>query len=166
MRITILTISPELLQAAFGDRLLSFPLDRDSAWPAWEGIRVLDVRDMVRGSFRAVDDSPYGGGAGMIVRCEPVVEALKVLGVLDKTGKRTAGRDQVRVIALSPAGRVYNAQEAEMLKKVPHIVLICGHYEGLDQRIYHYCDEIYSIGDYVLSGGELAAMVICDTLIR
>ena len=147
MKITILSIAPELFEG--------WLKAKDPA-----RVQVLDMRDYVKGSFRAVDDSPYGGGAGMVVRCEPVVGALTALGVYPEKPEKC------RVIALTPAGKLFIQRTAGRLaKETDHLILICGHYEGFDERIYAYCDDLYSIGDYVLSGGELPAMIIADAII-
>lgn len=157
MNITILTIFPGQLNA-LADHW-------DERHPgSGVRLRILDIRDMVKGSFRAVDDSPYGGGAGMILRCEPVFRALEALGILSPEGERLADPDSVRVAALSPAGKVFHQQDARRLSVLDHLVLICGHYEGMDQRIYDYCDELLSIGDFVLSGGELAAFSVAESI--
>ena len=125
MNITILTIFPGQLNA-LADHW-------DERHPgSGVRLRILDIRDMVKGSFRAVDDSPYGGGAGMILRVEPVFRALETLGILSPEGERLADLDRVRVAALSPAGKVFHQQDARRLSVLDHLVLICGHYEGMD----------------------------------
>ncbi|MBO6159315.1 MAG: 23S rRNA (pseudouridine(1915)-N(3))-methyltransferase RlmH [Firmicutes bacterium] len=127
-------------------------------------LRILDIRGLVKGSFRAIDDSPYGGGAGMIIRLEPVFQALRQLNILDEKGERIAKDQHVGVVALTPYGRTLNQKAAKELSSYDQLVFICGHYEGLDQRIYSYCDEQLSVGDFVLSGGELAAFVAAESI--
>ena len=153
MKITILSIAPELFSG--------WIREKEQRLTGTVSVQIMDMRDSVRGSFRAVDDSPYGGGAGMVVRCEPVINALTSLGVWpEKPGN-------CRIAALTPAGELFTRIKAQKLaEETDHLILICGHYEGFDERIYTYCDEQYSIGDYVLSGGELPAMVITEAIME
>ena len=150
MKITILTICPE----QFGD-FRNTPLIARSVKSGLLELEVLDIRDFAPGSFRAVDDSPYGGGAGMILRCQPVLDALASVRTPDS-----------HVIILAPAGKPYRQQDARRLSGKQHLILICGHFEGIDARIYPHADELLSIGDYILTGGELPAMVITDSVLR
>ena len=150
MKITILTICPE----QFGD-FQKTPLISRAVNAGLLELSIIDIRDYAPGSFRHVDDSPYGGGAGMILRCQPVLDALEAV--------RTP---LSHVAILAPIGKPYVQADAHRLAAMEELVLICGHYEGMDARIYPYADEILSIGDYVLTGGELPAMVICDSLLR
>ena len=150
LTITIATICPEM----FGDFLRSHcvALARERALAE---VEIVDIRAYAKGSFRHVDDSPYGGGPGMVLRAEPVYEAIKA--------HRTQG---CRVIFLSPAGQVYNQKKARALAREEHILLVCGHYEGVDARILPFVDEELSLGDYILSGGEIAAMAVADSVTR
>ncbi len=150
MKITILTICPE----QFGD-FQKTPLISRAVDAGLLELSIIDIRDYAPGSFRHVDDSPYGGGAGMILRCQPVLDALEAV--------RTP---LSHVVILAPIGKPYVQADAHRLAAMEELILICGHYEGMDARIYPYADEILSIGDYVLTGGELPAMVICDSLMR
>ena len=150
MKITILTICPE----QFGD-FQRTPLIARAVDAGLLELSIIDIRDYAPGSFRHVDDSPYGGGAGMILRCQPVLDVLEAV--------RTP---LSHVAILAPIGKPYVQADAHRLAAMEELVLICGHYEGMDARIYPYADEILSIGDYVLTGGELPAMVICDSLMR
>ena len=150
MKCSILTICPE----QFGDFRKTSVIARAEA-SGKLSLEILDIRDFAPGSFRAVDDSPYGGGAGMILRCRPVIDALESV--------RTS---ESHVIILAPVGRTYRQADAHRLSKMKHLILICGHYEGLDARIYPYADELISIGDYILTGGELPAMVLVDSAAR
>jgi len=119
-------------------------------------LRVHDLREHGRGKYRQVDDEPYGGGPGMVLRPEPVFAALEPL--------RT---EKSRVILMSPQGRRFVQADAERLSKEAHLIFICGHYEGVDQRIVDTCvDEELSIGDYVLTNGAIAAVVVIDAIVR
>ena len=121
-------------------------------------LHIVDIRECAGGSFRHIDDSPFGGGAGMILRAAPV------FGALDAAVAGSAAKP--RVIALTPAGVPFTQKKARELAKEEHIVLICGHYEGMDERILRRADEEISIGDYILTGGELPAQIITDAVLR
>lgn len=150
MIIKILTIVPEEF-AAF----LKTPLIRRNIESGLLDMQIIDMRDYVKGSFRKIDDSPYGGGAGMILRCEPVVNALK------------ANRsEKSHVLIMDPIGKKFDQKKAHELSNREELIIICGHFEGFDARIYDYADEIISIGDYILRGGELPAMVVCEATMR
>lgn len=150
MIIKILTIAPEEF-ATF----LKTPLIERNSKSGLLDIQIIDMRDYVKGSFRKIDDSPYGGGPGMILRCEPVVNALKA----NRSGKS-------HVVIMDPIGRIFDQQKAHDLATKEELIFICGHYEGFDARIYDYGDEIISIGDYILRGGELPSMIVCEALMR
>lgn len=116
---------------------------------------VADIRDFADGSYRHIDDSVCGGGAGMVLRCEPVVKAIRSV----KTKKS-------HVILMDPAGTVYSQKKAHELSEMEDLIFVCGHYEGFDARIYDEADEIISLGDFILSGGELASQIITDSIVR
>lgn len=151
LKISVLTMFPEL----FGD-FLNAPVIRRQISKENVSVEIIDIKAYAPGSFRRIDDSPYGGGAGMILRCQPVVDALRA----------AKGDGDAHVIALDPAGKPFKQADARAYAGYEHLILICGHYEGMDARIYDYVDDIISIGDYVLTGGELPAMVMCDAVIR
>lgn len=150
MRISVLTMCPEM----FGDFRHSPVISRSEAAGRLT-LDIIDFRNYTEGSFRKIDDSPYGGGRGMIIRCQPVIDAIEDI--------RT---ENSRIVILSPAGRPYSQKTARRFFSVDHLILVCGHFEGFDQRIYSYADEVVSIGDYILTGGELAAMVVTDSVVR
>lgn len=154
MRISVLTMMPEL----FGSFLQSPVVARAIRKESLE-VEIVDIRAYAPGSFRHIDDSPFGGGAGMVMRCQPVIDALRAC-------KNGDAREAEHTVILSPAGTPYTQKKARELAKTQHLILICGHYEGLDARIYPYADEQISIGDYVLTGGEIAAQVIMDSIAR
>lgn len=118
-------------------------------------LEIIDIKPFAGGSFRHIDDDSYGGGAGMVMRCAPVLKALESVRTPDSF-----------TVVMTPAGRRYTQKTAHTLAKMKHLILICGHYEGLDERILNHADDFYTIGDYVLTGGELPAKVICDSVIR
>jgi tRNA (guanine37-N1)-methyltransferase len=126
-------------------------------------VNVYNIRDYTRDKHHTADDYPYGGGAGMVLKPEPIFEAVDAI----KAGLKADDAKRLPVVLLTPQGRLFSQQVAADLSRNNHIVLICGHYEGIDERVCEHLvtDEI-SIGDYVLSGGELAAMVVVDTVMR
>ncbi|MBQ9643680.1 MAG: tRNA (guanosine(37)-N1)-methyltransferase TrmD [Lachnospiraceae bacterium] len=156
MKISILTICPEL----FDSFAASHVIRRAKELGQLE-LNIVDIRSYAKGSYRQIDDSPFGGGNGLILRCGPVLDALAA--VLQETD---ANANRTYVAALTPSGVPYSQGTAESLMAVDHLVLICGHYEGMDERIYSHVDGLISIGDYVLTGGELPAMVVADSVAR
>jgi tRNA (guanine37-N1)-methyltransferase len=119
-------------------------------------IEIFNLRDWTSDKHKTVDDTPYGGGAGMILKVEPIYKALKEI----KKSKKS------KVILLSAKGKTWNQQLAKKYAKLDEIILICGRYEGVDERVLKFADEEISIGDYVLTGGEIAAMAMVDSLAR
>ena len=118
-------------------------------------INIINFRDYTKDKNNRVDDTPYGGGAGMVLMCQPIVDAIQDLKKSD-----------THVILLCPTGSVYNEKKAFELKNKKHLIIICGHYEGFDDRIRNYVDEVISIGDFVLTDGEVPAMAIIDSIVR
>ena len=165
MKITILTMFPQMF-----DSFREGPVVQRAIRKGSLELSVVDIKEFAPGSFRHIDDSPFGGGAGMVMRCQPVLDALR--SVRGSAESRSAERESAEsfqntiVAALSPAGRQFTQKEAHRLSQVSHLILICGHYEGMDERIYRHVDEEISIGDYVLTGGEIAAMAVSDAVIR
>lgn len=150
MNITVLTIFPEVFES-----YLKMPLIERAVKKGIATINIVDIKLYAGGSFRHIDDSPCGGGKGMILRFDTTMKAIE------------ANRsEKSRVILLSPKGEVYSQKKARELSKEEDIVLLCGHYEGVDRRVENHVDEMISIGDYVLSGGETAAEVIVDSIVR
>ena len=159
MRISVLTIMPDL----FGSFLSGPVLSRAVKNGALE-VEIIDIRDFAAGSFRHIDDSPFGGGPGMVMRCQPVLDALRSC----RAGVETSSGPvlETRTVILSPAGDPYTQKKAHEYAGLGHLILICGHYEGMDARIISHSDEQISIGDYILTGGEPAAQVIMDSVAR
>ena len=153
MRIDILTLFPEIFQGFLKSSILGRAIDQGFIY-----VNLVNIRDYAMDKHRTCDDYTYGGGPGMVLKPEPLVEALKTV----QTAKSTQ-----KIIYLSPSGRLLNQSIGEKLAVEEEVVLICGRYEGIDQRIIDIfiTDEI-SIGDYILSGGEVAAMVLVDTVAR
>lgn len=154
MKIDILTLFPEMFQGPFSESLLKKAQEKGLA-----EINIRNIRDWADDKHKVTDDRPYGGGPGMVLMIAPVDKALKELR--QKKLKKT------RVILLDPAGTPFNQKSAERLAKYDHLILICGHYKGIDERIREYLvDEEISIGDFVLTGGEIPAMVVTDGVVR
>lgn len=150
MEFQLLSLHPDMLNAPLTTSILG----RAQAAGHFKASAV-DIRTHGIGKHRTVDDSPYGGGAGMVMRVDVVVDAIE-----------SVRRPESRVLLMSPGGRVLDQAFAQELSQEQHIVLVCGHYEGIDARVLDHVDEEVSIGDFVLTGGELAAMVIVDAVAR
>jgi tRNA (guanine37-N1)-methyltransferase len=152
MRIDIVTLFPNMFSGPFDESIIKRARDNKLA-----EIVIHNLRDYGLGRHRVVDDYPHGGGSGMVLMPEPLFAAVEAI----------KGEFPIPVILLTPQGRLFTQEVAAKLATYPRFILICGHYEGVDERVREYLatDEI-SIGDYVLTGGELAAMVVCDAVIR
>ena len=158
MRIHILTLFPEMFQSPFDSSIVKRARDTGVV-----SIEFVNTRDFARDKHRTVDDYPYGGGPGMLMKVGPVFEALESV----KKNIPTSPEVRQRVVLLSPQGRPFEQKVAGELSSLTDLTLICGHYEGVDERIReHLVDDEVSIGDYVLTGGELAAMVVVDAVVR
>jgi tRNA (guanine37-N1)-methyltransferase len=156
MRIDVITIFPGLFEAFRSTSLLGAAVESGIV-----GLAVHDLREFTKDRHRTVDDTPYGGGPGMVMRPEPLVEAIEALA-----GPKGESRS-ARVLLLSPQGRRFEQQRAQELAHTQHLVLVCGRYEGVDQRVIELAvDEEVSIGDYVLAGGELPALVLIEAVTR
>lgn len=150
MRIDILSLFPNMYQGIFDESIIKRAVDEGKV-----SINVHNFRDYTNDPHNKVDDTPYGGGAGMVLTCQPIFDCVKSLREKDSI-----------VILLTPDGEVYKQKKAYELSRCRHLILICGHYEGFDERIRTICDMEISIGDYVLTGGELASMVLVDSIVR
>lgn len=125
-----------------------------------------NFRDCSADKHHRVDDTPYGGGAGMVLRVEPIYNCLKSLGLVKDSKRTKILNPKYKILVLDPAGKKFDQRMAEKFSKLDRLVLICGRYEGFDERIYKFADEKISVGDYVLSGGELPALVITEAVAR
>ncbi len=153
MRFDVLTLFPEMFTPV-QESILGRAIDNNLI-----ELNLINFREFSTDKSKHVDDTPYGGGAGMVIKPEPVYDAYK--SITDGLGYKP------KVIYLSPKGRVFNQQIAKELANEEHLILLCGHYEGIDQRVLDgIVDEDISIGDYVLTGGELPAMVLIDAISR
>jgi tRNA (guanine37-N1)-methyltransferase len=153
VHIDIITVMPELLDGPFSHSILKRAEDKGLAQ-----VRLHQLREYGAGKHQQVDDSQYGGGAGMVMQCEPLVSCIEAL---------QKERNYDVVLYMTPDGKRYNQGDANHLSMIGNMIIICGHYKGIDQRVRdHWVTHEFSIGDYVLSGGELAAAVITDSIIR
>ena len=159
MRIDILTLFPEMFQSPFSVGIFKRAIDQKLV-----SVNTHNIRDYTHDTHHTVDDYAYGGGAGMILKPEPIFEAVESMKS-DIYSKE--GADALPIILLTPQGRLFTQEVTHELSRYRHIILICGRYEGVDERVrQHLVTDEISIGDYVLSGGELAAMVVVDAVVR
>jgi tRNA (guanine37-N1)-methyltransferase len=161
MKIDILTIFPDFFRGP-----LDYGIIRRAREAGLTAIEVHDLRAFAHDRHRTVDDRPFGGGEGMVLKPEPIFECIEALNVMPRE-ERLAGRAKESLVLLSAQGKRFNQGEADKLAALERMVLICGRYEGVDERVgEHLADRELSIGDYVLSGGELGAAVIVDAVTR
>ena len=159
MQIDILTLFPQMFQGPFSVGILQRAIERHLIQ-----VNTHNIRDYTHDRHHTVDDYAYGGGAGMVLKPEPVFEAVEKV---KQDLRLEEGAKELPVILLTPQGRLFSQQIAEELSGYGHLILICGRYEGVDERVrQHLVTDEISIGDYVLGGGELAAMVIVDAVVR
>lgn len=159
MQIDILTLFPQMFQGPFSVGIFQRAIDRKLVQ-----VNIHNIRDYTHDKHHTVDDYAYGGGAGMVLKPEPIFEAVESI---KSDISLKAGGNELPIILLTPQGRLFGQQIVQELSRYSHLILICGRYEGVDERVREHLvtDEI-SIGDYVLGGGELAAMVIVDAVVR
>ena len=151
MRFDILTLFPEMIENACQHSIISRAIDEGKI-----SVNAVNPRDYTHSKHKKVDDTPYGGGAGMVLMCQPFLDALK--SVEKKENSQT--------IILTPQGEPFNNKMAKEFAQKNQLIMICGHYEGFDERIFNWVDEKLSIGDYVLTGGEMPALIIMDAVCR
>lgn len=150
MKIKILTLFPEMFDGFLTNSIIKRAIAKNVV-----EISIINIRDYTKDKYGRVDSAPIGGGAGLIMKCQPIVDCINA----NKT-------DSSHIVMLSARGKTYNQKKAHELAKKEEIIFLCGHYEGIDERVNKYVDEQISIGDYILTGGELGSMVISDSIIR
>ena len=150
MRIDILTLFPRMFDGFLTESIIKRAIENKKVT-----INIYDFREYSKDPHGKVDDTPYGGGPGMVLCPQPIFDCIKSI--------RT---DDSLVIMLTPEGKVYNQEMALNLKKKKHLILLCGHYEGFDERIKSICDMFISVGDFILTGGEIPSMLITDSIVR
>jgi tRNA (guanine37-N1)-methyltransferase len=152
VEVAVLTLFPRLIAGPLGESLLGKAQEKGLL-----RVRVMDIREFAAGKHRVTDDVPYGGGAGMVMKPEPLVAAIEAA---------RAALPAARVVLLSPQGRRFDQRKAEELAAGDRLVLVCGRYEGVDERVLAYVDEELSLGDFVLQGGEVAALAVIEAAAR
>ena len=150
MKIDILTLFPNMFDGVFEESIIKRAIDTNKV-----EINLIDFREYTDDPHNKVDDTPYGGGAGMVLMCQPIFDCIN--SIKD---------DDSIVIMMTPDGVPYKQKQAYELSTEKHIIILCGHYEGFDDRIRSICDMEISIGDFVLTGGEIPAMVLVDSIVR
>jgi tRNA (guanine37-N1)-methyltransferase len=158
MKITLLTIFPEFFPDAFGDGMIRVAREKGRL-----DLSIVNLRDFTDDPHRSTDDYPFGGGAGMVMKIEPIFGALSSLGL----GEPAARPATCKVVLTSPQGPRFTQDTAQAWARLEHLVILCGRYKGVDERVAeHLVDEEFSLGDFVLSGGEPAALCVVDALAR
>lgn len=152
MKIDVLTLFPEFFPGALGASIIGLAQERGLV-----KFSIINIRDFATDRHRVCDDTPYGGGPGMVMKPEPMVAAIESIKSVDP---------KLRVIMLSPRGRVYTQSTARELSGLDHLALVCGHYKDVDERVRAFVDDDISVGDFVLSGGEPAALILIDSIVR
>lgn len=169
-KIDIITLFPEMFEGPFAHSIMKRAQDKSLL-----DINIHNLRDYSTDKHNTVDDRPYGGGKGMVLMVEPIYKAINDLKSEKRNSKskinnklqKSKQKQKTKTILLSPQGKVFTQKKARELSKLEHLILIAGHYEGFDERVRkHLVDEEISIGEYVLTGGELPAMIITDTIVR
>lgn len=150
MKITILTLFPEMFEGFLHTSIIHRAIEKKQV-----EVELVNFRDFTHSRHNKVDEYPYGGGQGMILMCQPIVDALKAC--------RTPGS---KVYLITPEGKTFHQSMARTMAKEGHLIFICGHYEGFDERIKFYVDGEISLGDFILTGGEVAAMAFTDAIVR
>ena len=150
MKIDILTLFPEMIESFFKESIIKRAIDKKLV-----DINIINFRDYSTDPHGKVDDTPYGGGPGMVLTCQPIFDCIKSIRTNDSV-----------VVMLTPDGIPYKQKMAYEFAKIEHLILLCGHYEGFDERIRSIVDYEVSIGDYVLTGGEIPALVLVDSIVR
>ena len=154
MKISIITLFPNMISGFFNESIVKRACKKKLV-----KINLINLRDFAINNYGQVDDRPYGGGAGMIIRVEPVYNAIQSLNLKKKDKKS-------KIVLTSAKGKVFNQEKAKEYSKLENLVLIAGHYEGVDERVLKYVDEEISIGDFILTGGEIVASAITDSVVR
>lgn len=150
MKITVLTLFPEMYNDFLSTSIIGRAVKNELV-----EVEFVQIRDFSKDKFKHVDDSSFGGGMGQVMQCQPILDAL-----------HSVETENSYSIMMSPLGKTFTQQKSREFAKKEHLIILCGHYEGIDARVNQHIDELVSIGDYVLTGGEIASMVIMDSVIR
>lgn len=155
MKISILTLFPQMFKGPFDYSIIKRAIDKNQV-----EVNFIDIRSFGEGKHKIVDDKPYGGGVGMVLKVDVLEKAIT------QTLDPKLQKNEQRIILMSASGKTYSQERAREYSEIKHLLIICGHYEGVDERILKYIDEEISIGDFVLTGGEIPAMLIIDSVCR
>ncbi len=155
MKISVITLFPEMFTSPFNESIIKRAIEKKLI-----ELEFIDIRDFGVGKHKLVDDTPYGGGKGMVLRVDVLHKAI------EKSKIKKYSQSQQKVVLLTAHGKTFNQKRAKSFSKLKHLILVCGHYEGFDERIKKYIDQEISIGDFVLTGGEIPAMLIIDSVAR
>ena len=161
LTIDIISVQPQMFRGFLEESIVARAVRKGAC-----RVNIVDLREFGEGRWRKVDDKPYGGGPGMLMKCGPWFAAVEHCVKEEGTGKKEEGRAAARVVMTSPAGRSFTQRDAEALAKEGHVVFMCGHYEGFDARIETLATDKFSVGDFVMTGGELAAAAMVDAIVR
>jgi len=159
MKISIITLFPKMISGFFEESIIKRAREKKLV-----EIEIINLRDFAIDDYGTVDDRPYGGGAGMILRADVVYAALKKFKIQNSKFKIT--NQKSKIILTSPRGKLFNQKKAVEFSKLDHLVIVAGHYEGTDERVSDFIDEEISMGDFVLTGGEIVASAITDSIVR
>lgn len=155
MKISILTLFPQMFKGPFDFSIVKRAIEKKVI-----EIKFIDIREFGLGKHKIVDDKPYGGGIGMILKVDILKKAI------DKAVDENFAKNEQKIILLSASGKAYTQQKAREFSRLKHLIIICGHYEGIDERIKEFIDEEISVGNFILTGGEIPAMIITDSVTR
>lgn len=155
MKISVITLFPEMFTSPFNESIIKRAIEKKLI-----ELEFIDIRSFGIGKHKLVDDTPYGGGKGMVLRVDVLHK------IIEKVKIKKYSKSQQKVILLTAHGKTFNQKRAKSFSKLKHLILICGHYEGFDERIKKYIDQEISIGDFVLTGGEIPTMLIIDSVAR
>jgi tRNA (guanine37-N1)-methyltransferase len=161
MKITIVTLFPQMFIGPFDESIIKRAREKKLI-----EINFINIRDFGIGKHKTVDDTPYGGGNGMVLRVDVLKKAIEKARLITLGQTKNKKNKNEKVVLLSPHGKQFNQNLAQNFAKLDHLILVCGHYEGFDTRIRKFIDEEVSIGDFILTGGELAAALIVDATAR
>ena len=167
IRIDIISVQPKMFEGFLTESIVARAVKKGAC-----EINIVDLREFGEGRWRKVDDKPYGGGPGMLMKCGPWFKAVESCRRSEVKGQRPdsgESQPQVRIIMTSPAGKIFTQRDAEMFASLTtncHLIFLCGHYEGFDARIETLVTDKYSVGDFVMTGGELAAAAMVDSIVR
>ena len=158
LKIDIISVQPKMFEGFLRESIVARAVKKGAC-----EINIIDLREFGEGRWRKVDDKPYGGGPGMLMKCGPWFEAVESVCTSTARDIRTEG---TRIVMTSPAGKKFTQRDAEMFASSLHLIFMCGHYEGFDARIETLATDKYSVGDFVMTGGELAAAAMVDSIVR